>query len=440
MDWGTDRLSIVGGQRLSGEITVAGNKHSMVLAIAAAVARQTDITLENVPDLSETEVLRELVADLGMAAAGKPPTMRLTGRVRSGGIDPALSTKIHGSTYLLPAVLAAYGEVSFGGAGGDKLGNFDWGLPRPVQHMLEVMEDFGVTWERRADGVVAAKASELRSTTVDIMRWSADTTVLNGPRVSGATKTAVLMAAVAGGETVIDNPHVQGATTELLNLIEAMGADVERTARRWVIAAGRRIRQVRHVLEADPVEVVFWQALAAMTGSEFRVVVGDTAATQATLRHELATLTEIGITPRFEGVTMRTGLPCSPYPGRALVGQSTGISTDILPFLVCLMFNATSTSTATDLVWKGRFQYASELRKLGFQSTLAEAVLTVTPSAPQPSSEWLRPTDTRSAASCVLLGLATPGESRIIGASHIYRGHDRFLRKLRGVGAEVSPL
>ncbi len=439
MDWEPDKLAIVGGKRLSGSINAAGNKHSMVLAIAAAVATRASLVLYNVPNIVETRVLGQLVADLGLEVSTAPPVLGIRGQIASSWIDPDRSKSIHGSCYLLPAILAARGEVSFPGAGGDDLGDFDWGLSRPLRHMFEVMEQFGVRWQLDRDRVVVAKATKLRGTRLDIMRWSSDPTLLNGPRVSGATKTAVLMAAVSDGETIIDNPHIQGATIELLNVVVAMGCEVERDERRWVICGVRSGGNVRYVLEADPVEVIFWQTLAALTGSEFRVSVGERAPLISTLRHELALLDRLGITPTFDGSTMVTTLPKSPYSGHGLVAQSTGISTDALPFLVCLMFRATTPSSAVDLVWPGRFQYARELRKLGLDSRLRNDLLSITPSMTRPTAEWLRPADTRSAASCVLFGLATDGESRIAGAHHVYRGHDRFLQKLRSVGAEVYP-
>jgi UDP-N-acetylglucosamine enolpyruvyl transferase len=423
---------------LSGDIDVAGNKHSLVLALAAAVATGTDLELTNVPDLVETSVLARLVADLGVHVERTPARLRIGGQVRHTELDPVRAQLIHGSSYLLPAVLAAAGEVVFPGSGGDQLGQFDWGLTRPLRHMLEVMEKFGARWERDPDGVVVAKAAELSGASLDVLRWSSDPVLLNGPRVSGATKTAVLMAAASAGQTVIHNPHVQGATTELLKLIAAMGCAVHISPRRWVITPGKRVSLARYTLEADPVEVVYWHTLAALTGSRLRLRVGDVTAVRATLRHELALLDRLGLSPRFDGIQMTTAATAG-YPGADLVAQSTGISTDVLPSLVCLMFRATSPSTAVDLVWPGRFQYAGELAKLGLRSTRRANRLSITPSSATATTRWLCPADTRAAASCVLFGLTTPGQTRIAGAHHLYRGHDRFLSKLHDIGADVRP-
>jgi UDP-N-acetylglucosamine 1-carboxyvinyltransferase len=429
-----DRLSITGGKQLEGTLSVAGNKHAMVLAVAAAVTRQTELELLNVPDVAETRVLVELTRALGLQVASDYPVLRVGGRARRPELD--VSTRlIHGSSYLLPAVLAALGEVVFPGAGGDRLGHFEWGLSRPLSHMLEVMEEFGATWTR-SDGVVTAKCASLHGAELDILRWSSDPGLLNGPRVSGATKTATLMAAVADGETIIHNPHVQWATTELLQILAAMGCQVQADPLRWVISPGKSLGVVRHTLEPDPAEAVFWQAVSAMTGSQLSVGVGDVAGLQSNLHHEFTLLDGLGLLPRFHGGTMTTVIPGA-YRGVDLVAQSTGISTDVLPALVCMAFHATSPSTATDLVWPGRFQYAGELAKLGLASELRDNVLHINPSRSTPTRKWLTARDTRGAACCVLCALATPGETRIDSAHHVYRGYDRILVKLRAVGAEV---
>ena len=52
---------IEGGHRLTGKIRISGNKNSVFPCIAAALLTQEEVLLENISDLKDTEVHREVL-------------------------------------------------------------------------------------------------------------------------------------------------------------------------------------------------------------------------------------------------------------------------------------------------------------------------------------------------------------------------------------------
>src|SRR6266436_7541071 len=73
--WGPPRLImssllIEGGHRLSGRITVEGNKNAALPLLAACLLTSEECLLTNMPRISDVEVMALLLADLGADVQG----------------------------------------------------------------------------------------------------------------------------------------------------------------------------------------------------------------------------------------------------------------------------------------------------------------------------------------------------------------------------------
>lgn len=432
-------LVVEGGRPLAGEVVIPGTKHGTVLAFAAAVAAGGTLTLRGTPSLTDRRVLTQLVAGLGGAVTESGSTVVVDGRITGTEIPRDLARLVHGSLYLLPAVLANRGSVVFHGAGGDGLGRFERGLARPVRHMLEVMAAFGVRWDWDEDGTVRAAADRLTPTVLDLRRWSTDPVLPEGPHVSGASKTALLLAAATPGTSVILHPHAREAQHELISVLRRFGVHIEQRDACWVITGGTFTSNAEHDLMPCPVEWATWQALAVTTSSRFTAVCSDPARLLSAVHRELDFLSGLGIEPKFDAESITLGPAEGDYPGQRLVAASTGISTDITPLLTLVLNGASSPSTVRDLIWGDRFDYATQLAHLGARMSVEDQCLVVTPTPLQPSAVPLRPCDTRSAAVCVVAALGVPGRTVVHGVEHLDRGYGDFVSRLRALGAEIRP-
>lgn len=431
-------LLVRGGRPLRGRVSVPGNKHGMVLGFAAAVTLGAELSLGNVPALSERDALEEAVTALGgEVAATEEGVARIRGALTGDELPAASTRAIHGSLYLIPAVLAQRGSVVFHGSGGDHLGRFEWGLPRPLRHMLEVMESFGARWEWRGSEL-RVTAPRLRPATVDVLRWSQEDERPAGPLVSGATKTALLMAAAAPGTSLILNPHEKEAPHELIGMLRALGVEVEQRDACWVVRGGRARPGGRYELMPDPVELMTWQTFAAMTGSTIELDCGETARAFATTRRELGFLEGLGVRPALSPTTITVGPAEHPYGGAVLIAESTGVSTDIAPLLAVLLLRATGKSIVEDRVWAGRYGYAAQLGRMGARMAVSGNRLLVEPSALHAPSGPLTPSDTRSAAVCLAAALSVPGTTVVGGVTHLARGYQDLLPRLAALGAAVE--
>ncbi|MFR9770774.1 hypothetical protein [Nocardia sp. SC052] len=431
-------LRIVGGNRLRGTVDLPGTKHGTVLGFAAAIATGATLSLLDAPAITDRFALAEIVGALGGSVTTSDAGIVVDGAITTDRVPAEYARRIHGSLYMLPAVVANRGSVTFPGAGGDRFGRFERGLARPMRHMLEVMEAFGAQAEWTNDGVVRVRAPRLVPATVDLRRWSTDPAVPEGPHVSGASKTALLMAAAARGTSIILHPHSREAQHELISILRKLGIEIEQRDACWVVTGATARSTATHRLMTCPVEFATWQVIAAVTNSTIVARCAETARLFSAVHRELEFLDGLGIRPSVSETSVTLAPPSGPYAGRSLVAASTGISTDITPLLALLLNGATSRSTVRDLIWGHRFDYAEQLNRLGARMTVHDGRLHVDPVPLRPTAQRLMPEDTRSTAVCVAAAMSLPGCTLVGGVNHLDRGYGNLVARLRSLGAEVE--
>ncbi|WP_062980539.1 hypothetical protein [Nocardia anaemiae] len=431
-------LRIVGGNQLRGTVDLPGTKHGTVLAFAAAIATGATLTLLDAPAITDRFALTEIVRALGGSVTTTDAGLVVDGAITADTVPAEFARRIHGSLYMLPAVVANRGAVTFPGAGGDGLGRFERGLARPMRHMLEVMEAFGARWEWSSDGTVRVRADRLVPATVDLRRWSTDPTSPEGPHVSGASKTALLMAAVAPGTSIVLHPHSREAQHELISILRKLGIEIEQRDACWVVTGATAGTAASHRLMPCPVEFATWQVIAAVTNSTIVARCAETPRLFSAVHRELDFLGGLGIRPSVSPTSVALATANGPYLGRDLVAASTGISTDITPLLALVLNGATSRSTVRDLIWGHRFDYAEQLNRLGAQMTVHDGRLEVNPVPLRPTSQRLTPADTRSAAVCVAAAMSVRGCTVVEGVNHLDRGYGGLVERLCSLGAEVD--
>src|SRR5688572_27374973 len=114
-------LMVEGGRRLSGKLTVEGNKNSALPLIAACLLTDQECVLQNVPRIRDVDVLLQILRGLGATIDGDgTSTLRIQcAAVKSDRPDPQLVGKLRGSVLLLGPMLARLGSARLAQPGGD---------------------------------------------------------------------------------------------------------------------------------------------------------------------------------------------------------------------------------------------------------------------------------------------------------------------------------
>ncbi|MEL0281382.1 MAG: UDP-N-acetylglucosamine 1-carboxyvinyltransferase, partial [Actinomycetota bacterium] len=179
-------LSLTGGQRLHGSVSVRGAKNSVLKLMAAALLAPGTSTLTNVPAIVDVEIMAELLRRLGCTvtwdtAAGVVEIdvpERLDHRA-----DYDLVRRMRASICVLGPLISRCGEADVAMPGGDNIGS------RGLDLHIEGLRRMGVDVVNEHGYLVATSA---QLTGADV--W------LDFPSV-GATETLVMAAVLARGRS-----------------------------------------------------------------------------------------------------------------------------------------------------------------------------------------------------------------------------------------------
>ena len=436
-------LHIHGGDRLSGRVHPARFKHSVVTAIAVGALSRAPVTIVDPPDIVEMRVLAGLLAAAGADVACAPGRMTIEARGLGQDMELAAAGAIHGSVYLAPAFLARNGVAHMTAAGGCRIGAGAAGL-RPFGHYVKIFRRFGAEVAQTDAERLTITAHHLTGTEIDLLDFVDDRGARSGPLFSGASKMALLCAAIARGTTVLRHLYPKPDVMDLPPLLARMGARVD-----WLDAHSVRIeaeggaalaREAAYDPPADLIELTTWIVVGALLARDRIVIEGPgLAPALAAIEPERGVLARFGVVVEGDGDTL-TITPTKSLRPTSFAAQSCGVFSDAQPLLALLACHAPGRSCLTDLVWSGRFAYADGLAQLGARIDRRGGALTLQGPTQFRAGQRLTAPDLRAAAAYVIAALCIPGETIVDDAGHLPRGYEGLVDNLRLLGARIETL
>ena len=207
-----EKYVINGGKPLQGEVDISGAKNAAVAIIPAALMVDGVCRIENMPQISDTDMLLTILTQLGSEVRMiNPGTIEIDSRnVRFCDAPFDLMRKIRASYYLIGAMLARFGTAKTTMPGGCNFG------VRPIDQHIKGMTALGADVDVR-NGFVYADAADgkLHGAKIYLDKVSV-----------GATMNIILAATMASGRTIIENAAREPHIVDLANFLNSMGADV----------------------------------------------------------------------------------------------------------------------------------------------------------------------------------------------------------------------
>ena len=202
-------LKINGGKELTGTIRISGAKNSSVALIPAAILSDNDVTICNVPEITDTDALTEILEYLGADVKRASESILINpATIENKEIPKELSTKLRASYYFMSALLGKYKYVEMYFPGGCSIG------ARPIDQTLKSFRALGATVEEK-DNHYKIYAEELKGAHI----------YLDMPSV-GATINAILASVKAKGETIIENAAKEPEVVNVAVFLNSMGAKI----------------------------------------------------------------------------------------------------------------------------------------------------------------------------------------------------------------------
>jgi UDP-N-acetylglucosamine 1-carboxyvinyltransferase len=417
------KFIVTGGVPLRGEVRIAGAKNAVLKMMAAAVLSEERSILHNVPQISDVQILRGTMTDIGFHVS---PVEDGALEIQAAAADWLFvpleaAMKMRSSFILLGPLLSRFGRVIISNPGGDRIGR------RPVDLHVEAMRALGAEIEYKNGYYFAQAPGGLRGAHIKFPY----VTVMG-------TENAMLAATLARGTTVIENAAREPEVDDLVTMLRAMGARIERTApHRLEIEGVERLHGVEHRVLGDRLEAGTFAMAAAVTGGEVTV--------RGVNPTHLGAFTDVlaGMGVSFDtfatdegGLRVRGGdgihpadVETQPYPGFA---------TDLQAPLAVLMTQADGISTIHETIYEDRLDYTIELVKMGAViEVVDERHARIAGPTPLHGREVQIP-DLRAGATLILAALAAAETSVISGVEHVDRGYEAIESKLVALGAQIT--
>ncbi|HXN92500.1 MAG TPA: UDP-N-acetylglucosamine 1-carboxyvinyltransferase [Candidatus Sulfotelmatobacter sp.] len=412
-------IHITGGAQLAGEICVSGSKNAALPEMAAALLTEERVTLHNVPKVTDSAVMGEILTLLGGRASGAGTVVIDTGPARKSEVPDELGRRMRATIVLLGALLGRFGHARVPRPGGDDIG------ARRVEQHLRGLRMMGAHVIETPSEIVA-----------EADRLHGERIVFDLPTVTG-TENILLAAVKAVGRTEIFNaarePHVQ----DLCVLLTKMGAHIEGIGTERLIVDGTpELHGTDHTVIADYLEAGTYAIAVAAAGGDLRIE----CSRPEDLQVPLLKLEQAGVHVEAKDETIRV----SREPGSHLrpIDMSTwtfpGFPTDLQAQYMALMTQADGQSVISEYVHENRFQHVRELAKMGAGVTVEGRLHAVVHGPCRLHGTDLAIPDIRSGAALVIAALCAEGDSTLRNAWHVERGYENMVGKLASVGARIE--
>jgi UDP-N-acetylglucosamine 1-carboxyvinyltransferase len=249
----------------------------------------------------------------------------------------------------------------------------------------------------------------------------------------GATETALMAATLARGETEIVNAAREPEVSDLALCLTAMGASID--------GAGTHRIQVEGVEELHGArhDLVADRIEAGTYAIAAAITGGHLELLDAHLEH-LATVgaalehAGVQIWPTDRGLMIsRTGLL---HAVDVVTEPYPGFPTDLQAQFMALMAVAPGASVIRETIFESRFMHVPELGRLG-ANVLLQGTTALVRGVEQLHGADVMATDLRASVGLVIAGLVAEGETIVHRIYHLDRGYQTLDRKLVQCGADI---
>ncbi len=413
-----DKIQIVGGQKLQGEVNISGAKNAALPLIASSILVNGKISYSNVPNLMDIDSIRLLLEDLGAQCTTSSGCLDVNGSfINKIEAQYDLVRKMRASILVLGPLVARFGHAKVSLPGGCAIG------ARPVNMHLAGLEALGATISLE-HGYIEAKADKLVGNEI----------YFDMPTVTG-TENLMMAATLAKGKSILRNAAREPEIVALAEALIQMGAKIKGAGTAIITVEGvEKLHPVHIKIIPDRIETGTFMVAAAATGGDVLVkgcepehiggIINKLKATGA-----LVEVFEDSIRVKGSKTIKSIDIKTLPYPG---------FPTDMQAQFMTLMTIANGSSIIHESVFENRFIHANELLRMGADISITNGNLASIKGVKELQAAPVMASDLRASASLVIAGLIAKGTTIISRIYHMDRGYEGIEKKLFKLGADIK--
>jgi UDP-N-acetylglucosamine 1-carboxyvinyltransferase len=429
-------FEVRGGNRLKGEIVPQGAKNEALQIISAVLLTAEKVTIGNIPDIVDVNLLIELLGDMGVKINR---ISRDTCEFQADQIDlPYIesadfkkkSGRLRGSVMIAGPLLARFGKAYIPKPGGDKIGR------RRLDTHIIGFEKLGVQFVYDTDdNYFRLETNGLKGAYM----------LLDEPSVTG-TANIVMAAVMAEGITTIYNAACEPYLQQLCKMLVSMGAKINGVGSNLLTIEGvSSLRGCSHAMLPDMIEIGSFIGLAAMTQSEITIKnagvehLGIIPEKFRQLGIELEIRGNDIYIPSQDFYEIQTFLDGSiltisdhPWPG---------FTPDLLSIVLVVATQARGSVMIHQKMFESRLFFVDKLIDMGAQIVLCDPHRAVVIGMGRQHSLrgiTMSSPDIRAGVSLLIAALSAEGKSTIQNIEQIDRGYQSIDERLRKLGADIK--
>ncbi len=409
-------IEIDGGHKLTGSIRVSGAKNATVALIPAAILTDEEVTICNVPEITDTNDLCAILNTLKVDTKRASESIIINpSKMENTEITEEFSKKLRASYYFMGALLGKYGKAAMYFPGGCSIG------ARPIDLHLKGFEALGA------------------KVTVDKNKYTVEADELKGANIYldiasvGATINIMLAAVKAKGKTIIDNAAKEPEIVNVATFLNNMGAKITGAGTSTIKIEGvDYLHQCFHEVIPDRIEAGTYIIIGALSGAPLKVdnIIPEHIDSLISKLEEIGVNLELGsdyVIINSKDSYKSTNIKTAVYPG---------FPTDLQQPFTVLLTQSSGKSKVTETIWENRFMHIPYLNDLGADITIKNQTATILGPTKLKGCQVVA-TDLRAGAAMIAAGLKADGRTTITNAEHILRGYEDIVEKLSEVGAKI---
>lgn len=412
------KIKIEGGHKLTGEIEISGAKNSAVALVPAAILCDEEVTISNVPNISDIDSLEEILNYLNAKITRRDGVLTIdSSNIVNKEIPEEMSQKLRASYYFMSSLLGKYKHVEMYFPGGCTIGE------RPIDQTLKAYRALGAVVIEEGNRYIV-EAEELKGAKI----------YLDMPSV-GATINTMLAAVKAKGKTVIENVAKEPEIVNVATFLNNMGAKIKGAGTNVITITGvDYLHKSFHEVIPDRIEAGTYVIIGALLGENLTIknLIPSHIESLTSKLIEAGVemnISEDSITIEKRGKYKAVSIKTLPYPG-----FPTDLQQPLIPFLT----QCHGISTVEETIWENRFQNVYDTNRMGANIIVKDNRIAKIKGVTKLTGKNVTATDLRGGASMLICGLIAEGITTIDNVKYILRGYDDICGKLSKVGAKIE--
>ena len=411
------KISIQGGRPLIGTVSISGAKNATLPELAAICLSAEMVEFQNVPLVEDIKVMFAALGGIGVQGEIQGNSIRAAlPVVKSALVSYETAKTTRASILLLGPMLARHGFTKVSFPGGCPIGE------RKINFHLQGLEAMGAEISSEGEYIIA-RCNRLKG-----IEYHFPAKTVTG------TENLIMAAALAQGTTVLSNCALEPEVTDLIALLQKMGADISGQGGETIVIRGQTsLHGAAHRIIPDRIEAGTYLIAGCFAGNDIHIqgVVPEHLHSLLTILKGMGavmTVSAQAIDVKGKETLVPAEVVTQPYPG---------FPTDLQAQLTTLLTQSTGVSRVRETIFNDRFRHVGELNRLGAAIEVQhDTAIIKGPSRLQ--GAVIKTTDLRASAALVLGGLLAEGETIIENSYQLFRGYEAMPLKLQNLGADIK--